>query len=424
MKSFRFFLLCFICFIAPIDKFYISIGFRVNYFEVVMLAFILVSILQFLRSGISYKRNHAVQFYITMQWAWVAIVILSGFSFIYIAKTSEQLSFFAKGLFQLIIYSIFFTLTCFYVTKLSVKQVETILKCLVYSMLISSIYGMVQIFTMLYMQIDLDYIISKSLPLAGSEASFENLGWGRFFRLNGLSGDPSVHASFCIPVMMILIYFIFFKKQYKYLFHLNIILISFICTVSGSGLTGFSTALVVLSILNLKNIKASAVVAVVVLLIPLFVLFLSFYDQIVYIAGKKFESGGTTSDHLSVAMNSIELALHYPLFGVGYNNFSSMYEKYFHFSGFNPHNSYLSYFVETGFVGLLFKTFAAAVITFLLFKKRDAFSYVVLAAFVGTNVASLGYETLNIFFNQFIVLILLLISQSGYGSLQSRKNSA
>jgi hypothetical protein len=124
-----------------------------------------------------------------------------------------------------------------------------------------------------------------------------------------------------------------------------------------------------------------------------------------YFFQAKFFSSEVSSvdDHLQIGMESIKIALDYPL-GVGFNNFSNTYHRYYGMGSFNTHNSWLTFLVETGFTGLIYRAVATLVVVSLAAKKWDDASKYFLASYTGIVIASLGYETFDLFFNSLYIV--------------------
>jgi len=422
MQSLKYNVLKFIIFFAPIDKFYFSIGFRINYFEILVVLFIFLSVVELLfYSTVKISLNKSVKSFLFLHWGWMVFVLMSLASFIYIDKTGNEIIYFIKGFFQLFVYVLFFSFVIFFISSIDkVKRVK-LFDFFIFSITISSVYGLLQIYMIIYNGVDLDNMLIKIIPFAGREIFYSDLAVGNFFRLTGLSGDPSVHASYSITAIVILLFQIFYEHRYVKIIYLFIIGFCFIFTMSGSGFSGLSSAILILVVINFTKINYKSVLIFILFLIPFFIFYFTEQDSVLHFINSKFESGGSTTSHLQVALDAIRIGLKYPIFGVGYNNFAYIFKLYYNYENFNSHNSFITFFVEEGFLGLFYKLFIIFFVCYNLYLKKNNFSKVVMAGYIGINIAALGYETNTIFLNQLILIILFVSSQIDYKSKKQLK---
>lgn len=412
-KNIEYILIALVILFSPVNKFFLSIGFRIQYYEFFGILFIITIFLKRKSKILNFKLD-AITFYIFYQWIFIFLIFLSLISFIYINKTKNELAFFFKGL-VLVLFSL--TILTFLLSFLKSVKSETqkkVLDIFIFAIFLSSIYGILQIFLFIYFTIDLDNILSNTIPFTGNELDITDLALGSFFRLTGFTSDPSVQASFSILVIVLLNYYIFVLKKYNYIYLYIIILLSFIMTMSGSGLIGLSSSLVIIFIGRLSKINGSKLILSFITSLPIILIFYFFKEDVLFFFNHKFEQGGTTKIHAEIAQNALNIGLKYPFFGVGFNNFSFTYQQFYGDPNYNAHNSWLNYFVETGFFGFIYKLFNFLIIIFLILRKKSNFKFYFLGGIIGLNISTLGYETLNFFFNQSLILVMLYFYLTGY----------
>lgn len=386
-----------------------------------MIFILLVSVYLYL-SKKKIQLNANVFTLVQLNWLYILPVIFSLYSFVFFPKTFNELGYFAKGFLILISFTLFLHCVALLITELNEYQRNIIINSFIYSIALSSLYGIIQIVLIVFYKIDIDQILSGILPFTDSEINFADSALGSFYRLNGFSFDPSVQGSFSIFVLILLIYKIFKEEKYVYIIPFNIIFLSFIMTMSGSAAAGLILALAILFIFNFTKIQSKNIVFGFLLLIPILAFYFSFEEEILFFAEHKFQSDGTTSTHAAIALNALSLGLDYPLTGIGFNNFSYAYQQFFFESNYNAHNSWLNFFVETGLVGFLFKLFYTILIIFLIHIKKSSFSIYFISGFIGLNFASLGYEVLNLFFSQLMIFILfILVMENFFGNTNQMK---
>lgn len=421
MKKIAYLLLVLVILFSPINKFFISVGIRIQYSEFLSILFIMAVLLQGkpIFNKIKLDSIHA---YIYLQWIYILPIFVSLISFLYIDKSINELFFFIKGFAIVFFFLLFISCLLPFLQAITEEKKKEILDFFIYAIFLSGIYGILQIVFFISFSLDFDKILSNTIPLTGSEIDITASALGSFFRLNGFTSDPSVQASISILVITLLSYYIFVEKKYKYIFLFIIILLCFILTMSGSGLIGLSASFAIIIFSRINKISLSQIFIIASICMPIIILAYIFREEALFFLNHKFQEGGTTKVHAEIAQRAFNVGMHYPIFGVGYNNFSFIYEIYYGDPNYNAHNSWLNYFVETGFLGFFYKIMNAALIIFLILRKKSNFKFYFLAGFIGLNVSSFGYETLNLFFNQTLIFVLLYFYLTNY--FDSSKNNA
>jgi hypothetical protein len=414
LKKIVFFLLILTIIFSPVNKFFISVGIRIQYSEFFSILFIVGTLFQKKLVEVNRIRLKAIRSYIYLQWIYLFPIFVSLISFVYVEKTITEFIFFLKGVSIILFFLLFLTSLLSFLEKVNFNQKKIILELFIFAVALSGIYGLLQIGFFIYFGIDFDKILSNAIPLTGNEIDISSSALGSFFRLNGFTSDPSVQASISILSLTLLMYFIFVHKIYSYIFVFTIITLCFILTMSGSGLIGMSVSFAIILISRFNKFSISGAFILILMAMPILILLYIYNEEVLFFLNHKFEKGGTTKVHAEIAQRAFNLGLDYPIFGVGFNNFSYVYQSYYGDPNYNAHNSWLNYFVELGIFGLIYKLTNSFVIIFYILRKKSSFKFYFLAGFIGLNVSSFGYETLNLFYNQALIFILLYCYSTGF----------
>lgn len=414
MKKIAFTLLILTIVFSPVNKFFISVGIRIQYSEFFSILFILATFFQKKLYEVNRIRPNSIISYIYLQWLYLIPIFVSLISFIYLEKTINEFFFFLKGISIIIFFLLFLTRLLIFFDKVNLSQKKMIIDIFIYAVTFSGIYGLLQIGFFIFFGIDFDKILSNAIPLTGNEIDISGSALGSFFRLNGFTSDPSVQASISILSLIILMYFIFVHKIYSYIYLFIIIILCFILTMSGSGLIGLAVSIGIILITRFAKFSISGASILILIAMPILILSYIYSEEVLFFLKHKFEEGGTTKVHAEIAQRAFKLGLDYPFFGVGFNNFSYVYQNYYGDPNYNAHNSWLNYFVELGISGLIYKLINSLVILFYILRRKSNFKFYFLAGFIGLNVSSFGYETLNLFYNQALIFVLLYLYTTGF----------
>lgn len=380
--------------------------FRIQYYEILMILFVCFFFLSN-HNAKSFILKKELKTYILFLWGWFFLAVLSGGSIIINPQGADAYSFYLKGLVQLFSHTCFFTFFIFYLGSIDSEKRQKLLYWFLAGVVISSMYGFIQII-LINRGIDIDENISRhiGMKLADSEyINFKVYAYGYLYRLNGTASDPNVHAAYTITGLPLFLLIYITNRNIKSLFLFLIVFVSLVMSMSISGLAGFAFSILALLVLRLRHIKVSQLMLVLFLFIILVFLYSSYEESIIYYLRVKFDTQGTIRSHIDIAINSLKIGLKYP-FGVGLNNFSIAYENQYSISNYNPHNSWIAYLVQLGFIGLLYQIiFKLFIISRFFNKKKTLVSYAFTASFIGICIAGIGYQVLDMFFAQLYITI-------------------
>lgn len=402
--------------IVLISKWYIKTGFRINFFEIFILLFIA---LYFNYCSAILILDRKIRLYLFYTWGFFIIAASSIFCMMFIGADQTAYLFFLKGIFQLFIYSIFLTLIVLVLINVTDEVFNRIVYFYLFGIFLSIGYSFLQIILKIRYKVDIDSVISEIIPFV-NKVNVARYEYGNFFRINGLAADPNIHASYCLSALPFMIVKYFNKGGIKYILGIALILLSIILSMSISALIGVFVVFLFVIYFYLPRLKKVLLVVIPILLV-LSVFYFSYKKEIDHFAEVKFSSGGTSSYHLSIAINSVKIFFKYPL-GVGNNNFSIAYFEMYGIKGWNPHNSWLTYLVEEGIIGFVFKSFLFILFFLLGIKLKNESGRIFAITIAGLSFSALGYESLNLFYSQYWIAILYItlvrdkIPNSGYRS--------
>jgi hypothetical protein len=100
-------------------KWFIAIPFRIQYYDIFIILFILFFSFYFIMNQPKIILKKELKIFILFLLGWLILAILSGSSIIFYGKKSDAYSFYAKGLIQLAVYTIFFILFMVYLSDIS-----------------------------------------------------------------------------------------------------------------------------------------------------------------------------------------------------------------------------------------------------------------------------------------------------------------
>lgn len=391
-------------------KWFLYFSFKVNFYEVLMILFIAFFSLRNYNIW-SFKLKQELKAYILFLWGWFFLAGLSGFGVIVYPQGADAYSFYLKGLLQLFVHTCFFTFFIFYLSSINSDKRNRLVSWFLAAVVISSIYGFAQLFLIKRYGIDIDKNIARFIGMRlanGEYLNFSRYAYGYLYRINGITSDPSVHAVYTIMALPLFLLRYITKSRVKYLILILILLVSLVLTMSGSASVGFLFSLLALLVLRLRNIKISQLTLLLFLSIILISLYSSYEENFQYYARIRFDPHGTIATHMDIAINSLEIGIKYPL-GVGYNNFSIAYENQYSISGYNPHNSWLGYFVQTGFIGVSYQIIFGFFIISKCFRKKTLLSQAFISSFIGIGIASLGYEVFEMFYVRLFIALFFTV---------------
>ena len=390
---------------------------RFNIFDIFAILFVFFYLVKMFRqNGIKIvSLVNPLKRYIFFLWGYFFISITSGFVVIFAPVGQNQIDLFLKGIFILLFYTLFFTFFTIYISNISPQKRLRLLHWYSYGVFISVMYSFAQFILIRDFAIDLDKIVWGALSILPEHSHIDfttdELMWGSFsgetfYRLRGLTGESNVSATYIVSILPL--YFLIFLKRFKvkYFLVLLCLLAGLFFTLSMAGFVGLVVSLLVVYLLAMKKWGLYNYILIIIISIPLLIFTYSKMDELEAMYLIKTQSG--ISGHLTVHNNTVEMVKLRPFLGYGYNTFSAVYEKMFGIWGYNPHNSWIGFMVESGIVALIWNIIFIIFIILECLKRQSMISDAFIASLIGICVISLFHTHLDTF--QVRVFILLFFS--------------
>lgn len=409
LKTLLFILTILIAYSANLKWFILAAGIRINYFEILIIVFLMVFCLSRTCRG---NLSSSLRTFIYLHWGIFGISVMSGISIILYFSQLVSYGFFFKGLLQLFVYTMFFTALVLYLCSISKSQRRVIIFNMVAIVIFSAIYAIAQLTLMLDFGIDIDKLLATTLFSFGDiDTSLTRFAYGDSFRICGISSEPATFGTTIITVVPLLFGYIFYERKHYLIIPLILLFLTLVASMSISTSLGLICALFLWVVLSYRHIRLHPLHLIVVFIFmgSVTLLYLSYKDEIAIFSAVRFSTGGTMSYHLEIALKVLQLVYDNLLLGLGYNNFSIAYEATYNGIGYNTHCSWLTYLVETGFIGLVFQFITSFFILRVCLKKRTLLSIAFAASYVGVCIAAIGYEVKAQFSFQFYTVVLFTI---------------
>ena len=412
--------------IASVEKWGIYIGFNVRFFELLLAPFFLAAVVYLanLRTKVVVLPP-ALLSIIRLKWAYVAIAAASGLVILIAPVDANSAAFYGKGLLQLVVWSAFLTIFGIVLATLRERERTWVLYGSLAGVTISAIYGLGQGALMAVAGIDLDGLISNHIPAyAGTDApTLEKYGYGAFYRLNGLAGDPNVMAATEITALPLIVALFIERRRWYWAVLVGIYILMLLMTMSVSGMIGVAASLLVLAVFYWRSVRLIHMAYSTALIAALVGLGNPERDEIERLAGIKTDPTGSVADHLAVLSESLgSIYKKYPL-GVGYNNFSLAWWRLcttadYQGRDMNPHNTFVAVLIESGPAGLVVQLGFYGAMAVVAVRRKTLLGRAFLASLVGMMVDACGYETLDMFYAQTFLMLgftcVVMDKRSGY----------
>ncbi len=401
--------IAFILLIAVVEKWGFYPGFNLKFYEVVFVIWSPIAIVWVAMEPARRSLPRPLLIVVVLKLFYLGLVFASGFALLTNSNDVDGIPFFLKGALQIGVRTGLFVLLVLVLSNFTASQRQRLVGVHVAAVSLSAFYGLLQGAAILWRAIDVDQIVSEVLePLTGSAgASLARYAYGPFYRLNGLAGDPNLHASYAITAVPIL--FALFLRRPHWL--MAVLLGCHACmltlTMSLSGIVGLTVSMLLVACFHGFSLKIRHFVYGVLLVLCAFAAFVHYQESILHLVEVRTDPTGTATQHAAIAGEALQIYRQHP-FGVGYNNFSiawrdstDMYSD----RAMNPHNSYLAILVESGPLALLCELTTYGFIVGYSLHRGTPFARAFAASVAGLCVAALAYQTFEMFFAQLFILL-------------------
>ena len=283
------------------------------------------------------------------------LVYLIGF---YNLDTSAGLQQFVKGFVKFLIHFSFLALAVSWLWRRGVGYYWRSLTWFSAGIAVNAAYGIVQLVAA---QAGLNLDSAFVSPITGGASQINIYGavnGSQVYRPNALTGDPNhLGIMLIVPLLVLTPLYLRLRSDHPLRKRLAVLigfmLVVEIATLSRSGLLGLGVGAIVLALPYRGYLRSPALLrplGAVFALLAVVVLTRLHYFEVV-IRSRIKTSGAGESAHFQV-YSFVPKVLHsHPLFGLGLNNFSLLYEAITGKTNWGPHSFYVSLIVETGIVG-------------------------------------------------------------------------
>jgi O-antigen ligase len=363
MRNILFYLLLIILFTSSYQKafwYFGGKGFRIFFSDILFALFAMLYLVEKIFNS-DLNLNSISKKYLFYNVTFALVIFLN--FFIVILLSRPDVGLFIKGLIFLVFSITFQILAIDFISKTQdSKQIYYPLS-FVLGGLFSITYAGMQVFILLRFGLDLDEIVLQKIFSEVWHVGIDTLG--NLYRVSGLMADANhlgVVIDICISI--IIAFMLSSRNMIKVKIYLIIVLpiflISLIFTFSRSAYMVFFLTTILLTFLTMrkhhKSISKILMVYVVGILCVV-ILTIHFSDDLKDVFNYKFD---LQSEGIEYRLNLVETSLNIAfeniinvLFGVGFNNYSHVFERITGIEHFNAHNDWLNTFIETGSLGFI-----------------------------------------------------------------------
>jgi len=399
-----------IALLSVFPKFVVNLGVNIRPHEFLFPPFIAIGFLHFFIHRPKVPRPLFV--FLCFKWGFFSLAVFSASNLI-LPSASYSLAQFWKGITSLLADTSVLSIAMLLLVTMTAGERHKILRVLLGAVILSSLYGLVQLVAMLLAGFDIDAAIAARLPIfSGIGPGLSRYAVGTFYRFTGLTGDPNVQASFMIALLSYGFVSWLYSRSWRAAFLLGSVSVMMILTMSNSGIIGLIVSLTVASLLFAKRIRLEHLLMAGIIMLLLSPLVFTYFDAIIHFVGNRTNLDGSIASHLQIALQALRMWWQQTS-GCGYNNFSVSFGlMYPESTGMNPHNNFISVLCELGMPGLIMLLTTLGYAIAQAFLRRNASGNYFICWCLGATIAACGYQTLELFYNQLFLVVVFCIACS------------
>ena len=381
---------------------YLKLGFRIKIYELLSIFILLLSLFFFLYQPHKFKLKEDLSIFLYLILFIFAIEVFSLIQVLQRPNIQLGIDQYLKAIFGNLIRLLTIVSILFIYDKIGLEKNIKLIKYFCLGAFFSSIFAISNLLSSIFMSVDIEAIIENILPPPfASTYAEEKWGIMGISRGKGWSGVnySAFHFALVLPLFF---YFCFYKQKMHDTIHsaINSSLLTYLMlfsistavliTISRTGIA-FSFAGILLLIVLMRDMKKLFYLSSAAIILILYL----FSSDLIFIIELLETRFTTSSDRFNLWSGGL-IVFNSNIFGVGLNNSSlASYElSYLANTDGNLHNSWLTFLVELGFLGLLANLFLATYVSYSLFKSKKPLASPLFAGLVTICVASI--------FNQFI----------------------
>jgi len=397
-------LLSILAIVSGMSSWQFNIPFTLTIFDVLAIVIILAFIFGVLIGQIKPIIIKIIKPYLIFIWLIIFIKIFSGIKILLKYNYADSFEQYFFAILSEITYTIFFSICIVLLSQITIKERAKIVKCFIFGVFLSSVYGITHMIFFLKSGVYIDDIIWQYVSINKSTEP-TNIDWAVLGMPRGI-GFPGVNAAATYNVLAIpLLLAYYFKERSNYLLIILIVIIAgMLVTFSRTGLISFLVSTLIYFYLERKKRKYLLRIPIGfgLLITGLFIYYQEYINLIVA------SRSGIDWSRIGLFKGAFKLISENLILGVGVNNYSIVNKTIadIHIIDHNLHNSWLSIFVETGLIGLLIFIFFMFYMIRVSIKKYTFFSNALISTLIGVFIGGLTNSLFDIFyFNFWLVLI-------------------
>lgn len=389
-----------------VSKWYVDVGFRIPYYLFLAAPWCALAV-----PGISRRKimvPAGLQLLIFLKFAYLAAIALSFLSILDSPDPAASLQF-IKGFAMAGIDTLIITTILLFIAKLDQPERMYVLRLYLGAVACHMVYMVTEALSIYLFDIDIDILISERIPfwsqpvVTMAQDQFYLVALGTIYRLSGFTGDPNI-AGVSLALIIPVIFYCYALKTRISDFALALwALLLIISTVSNTAIPIAGMILLALSARYWRRRKLLVTGILVSLAIGALLVIKKQAEALDELAAFKLSIDGTTSTHLTIAKDAINLWLQHPL-GVGLNNFA------LHSAHVSAHNSYVQTLVELGILGLLTTLIWVGGCLWLSYRSANTIGTTAILVVAALAIAANGHDLLFRFEFQLITHILVAMA--------------
>lgn len=387
--------------------------FRFYIFDLLSLIFIGILFLYYAVNNKSkpFLLPKELKHFIIFKWGWLIIIAISSIAVIFWGEGQEAFIQYYKGGIDISFHTIFIVLFIIFLSNITLKEQNRILKTFILGVIASSVYELFQLSLYVLYDINLDsYIWNQiSYNTAYSFDAFKAWEVGGIVRVTGFAGTNAT-ATYIVTVLPFLLLISFYNKKISNLLLTIIAIMGLLLTMSRTGIVSFAAALLFLVLLEHKRLF-NILETLLIVMVPFGFLGYIWRDSIAEILPYRIY---TYSGRIDLFEHAINLFYSNPILGVGYNNYFVNRD----ITGDilldqpNVHNSWLTILLELGIIGLLFQITFIVYMIYAASKKKSILSRAFVCTIIGLSVGAFFNQLFDLFYIEFYFALCFTIIAS------------
>jgi O-Antigen ligase len=384
---------------------------RLAIYDVLSILFIVVWLLFYSTKKVLLNKD--IKLFMSLEWAYFAIMVMSGINIVLIYNSQESFVQFYKGISSNGMYVAFASCFCMFMHELEPRERNQILAFFIAGVIFSSLYGILG--SILYKSYNLrietfwNYVSYNVGPRYDESLDWQVMGIRRGFGFPGINAAATYNMT-AIPLLLL---YALYRGRLKDYLYCSICFVGLLVTLSRTGFITFIVSLIALFVLTFKEMK-SAVFKLLIFASPFIAMGYIWWEYVTEIMRHRAIALDARS---AVWESGLALFFDNPFLGLGVNNYSVVREtlasQYFHEA--NLHNSWLTILVELGPVGLICYVVFVAFIVWKATIRPSILSKGFVCAIVGLSVGAISNQLFDSFYFQFFITLVFSMVALGDG---------